>query len=337
MASSISLPDDIAQYLERIASEGNRAGFIRTLPYDYEILAENLLDPAHVPFSHHGADPNFDRSSGGVFSMTPVPPVTPNAVASVQATVKASSYPQNAWLEFVDPALIMQTNQNIDLEKSDFKLLFPLSPVRKGWSRIIIHSVAPGKLSGHKVKESGLTKLIFSMPAAVHMMRNNILDGDSVFLHLQDQLLRKERKSGWTLDTYFTPTSADYMVLRFRNWLKKEGGGGPFGPSDNQESSSISRRELLDRYDSYTLQNKEGQKALAFVNKTAAVCDFVCRASLVVVGACLIRSMHTGLLYKWQTLAGLVVSALFFSVGRYLREKIVPLFYFVDYVHADKN
>lgn len=28
--------------------------FVRDLPYGYDALVENLLDPSHVPFSHHG-------------------------------------------------------------------------------------------------------------------------------------------------------------------------------------------------------------------------------------------------------------------------------------------
>ncbi len=28
--------------------------YTRDLPYDYTALVENLLDPDHVPWSHHG-------------------------------------------------------------------------------------------------------------------------------------------------------------------------------------------------------------------------------------------------------------------------------------------
>ena len=65
MISSIPLPDDIAQYFERISSEGDRTGFIRTAPYDYEVLVSNLLDPSHVPFAHHGTVPGLSMSNEG--------------------------------------------------------------------------------------------------------------------------------------------------------------------------------------------------------------------------------------------------------------------------------
>ncbi len=28
--------------------------YYRELPYGYDVLAENLLDPSHLPFAHHG-------------------------------------------------------------------------------------------------------------------------------------------------------------------------------------------------------------------------------------------------------------------------------------------
>ena len=336
MASSIPLPDDIAQHLERIASEGDRTGFIRTVPYDYEVLVENLLDPAHVLFSHHSVF-LWKRSNAKALSMTRVPAVTPNAEASVEYIDHAMGYPESTWLEFVDSAFIMYTYRDSDPDKSNQLLLLPLSPVRKGQSRIIIHSIAPGRLSGHKIKLPISMRFVFSSPAMNHMANNTILDGDSVFLHLQDQILRKELKNGWTPDAYFTPTSADYMVLRFRNWLRKEGGGGPFAPSDVLETSPISRRELLERYESYTLQNKEAQKMLAFVNRSIAVLRTLSNVFLLMGGATVVYSMQKGIGLIWQTLVCLCVFALCLFLQRFAHKKILPLFYFVDYVHAEKN
>ena len=336
-ASSIPLPDDIAQYLERIASEGDRMGFIRTVPYDYEVLVENLLDPAHVPFSHHGTSPSTNRSNGGALSMTQMPSVMPNAIASVEYMDSNFSPAGKARLEFVDPSIIMFTHQNKDSKKSNQALLLPLSPVRKGWSNVFIHSITAGRLSGHKPKMPIRSKLLFSMPVLIHMVNNSILDGDSVLLHIQEQNLRKERKSGWNPDAYFTPTSSDYMSVRFRNWLRKEGGGGPFGPLETREISPISRRKLLDRYESYTLQNKEAGKILAFVDRSIAVFKILGNAFLLMGGATVVYSMQKGIGFMWQTVICLCAFAVFSFLERFVRNKILPLFYFVDYVHADKD
>ena len=312
-------------------------GFIRTLPYDYEILMENVLDPAHVPFSHHGVAPGLDRSNGEALSMTRVRPVTPNAIASVEFSDNAFGVPRNGWLEFVDPSFVLYTYPNKDPEKSHQAFLVLLSPVRKGWSNVFIYSIIAGRLSGHKPKMPIRSKLLFSMPVLIHMANNSVLDGDNVFLHMQEQNLKKDRKTGRNPDAYFTPASSDNMVVRFRNWLRKEGGGGPFGPLETQEASSISRRELLDRYKTYTLQNKKGQKALAFVNTSIAAFKILSNAFLLMGGATVVYSMQKGIGFMWQTVVCLSASALCSFLERFVRNKILPLFYFVDYVHADKN
>ena len=171
----------------------------------------------------------------------------------------------------------------------------------------------------------------------IHMLRNDILDGDSVFLHIQERYQRKERKSGWTADIFFSPTSADYMVLRFRNWLRKEGGGGPFGPSDVRETSPMSRRELLDRYESCTLKTKDAKKALAFVNRSIAAFKIMSNAFLLMGGATVVYSFQKGIGLMWQTVVCLSAFALCLFLQRFLRNKILPLFHFIDYVHAEKK
>ena len=40
---------------------------MRDVPYSYETLAENLMDPAHLPFSHLGVG-TLQREQGGVVS-----------------------------------------------------------------------------------------------------------------------------------------------------------------------------------------------------------------------------------------------------------------------------
>ena len=337
MESSFPLPDDIAQYIERITSEGDRIGYIRTLPYDYEILVENLLDPAHFPFSHHGAGSNVKRSNAAALRMTQVPSVTPNAMASAKYTETASGKPFSSFLEFVNPAFVTYIYPSRDTEESDGSILLLPVPVRKGQCRILIKSIPVGGVSGDKIKMSIPMKLMSLTPEILHVWRNNILDGDSVFLHLQDQILRKEMKNGWSPNTYFTPTSADFMVVNFRNWLRKEGGGGPFGPSENQGTSSIPRRELLDRYKSYTLLSKEAQKALAFVNRSIAAFKMLGNVFLLMGGALVVHSMQKGVMFMWQTVACLSAFALCLFLQRFLCNKILSLFHFIDYVHAEKN
>lgn len=46
-------------------SNGDHPGapiwYMREMPYSFEVLMENLTDPAHLPFSHHGLSPWLQR------------------------------------------------------------------------------------------------------------------------------------------------------------------------------------------------------------------------------------------------------------------------------------
>ena len=44
--------------------------FMRELPYGYDVLVENLMDPAHVDFAHHGVPGQGDRNNKAVRRMT---------------------------------------------------------------------------------------------------------------------------------------------------------------------------------------------------------------------------------------------------------------------------
>jgi phenylpropionate dioxygenase-like ring-hydroxylating dioxygenase large terminal subunit len=53
MSKEITLP--VFPLLEKMADQkGESYCFMRDLPYGFELLGENLLDLAHLPFSHHG-------------------------------------------------------------------------------------------------------------------------------------------------------------------------------------------------------------------------------------------------------------------------------------------
>lgn len=43
--------------------------FFRDLPYDFSTLLENVADPAHVPFSHHGVQGNRNSVKYGMYDM----------------------------------------------------------------------------------------------------------------------------------------------------------------------------------------------------------------------------------------------------------------------------
>lgn len=96
---------------------------MRDLPHSFDTLVENLTDPAHLPFVHHGAGPTLNRSKGSAMPLRPYkpPPTQPAGAPSDSATaadaaagirpVISESYPSyqapETVLEFFAPGLTM--------------------------------------------------------------------------------------------------------------------------------------------------------------------------------------------------------------------------------------
>ena len=89
--------------------------------------------------------------------------------------------------------------------------------------------------------------------------------------------------------------------------------------------------------DRKTRKRKEAGKILAFVNRSIAAFKILGNAFLLMGGATVVYSMQKGIGFMWQTVICLCAFALFSFLERFVRNKILPLFYFVDYVHADKD
>lgn len=89
-----------------------RAGwFMRDLPYGHTILLENLLDPSHLPFSHHGLGPALRRDNGKPIPMQPVgdPAISRDGALTTAGTPSSSSSPQELYNPGHAPTLIMNT------------------------------------------------------------------------------------------------------------------------------------------------------------------------------------------------------------------------------------
>ncbi len=57
-------------WFEYFAREGwGEVSFMEELPYDYSILLENLMDPAHLPISHDGSSSAMRKNAQALVSL----------------------------------------------------------------------------------------------------------------------------------------------------------------------------------------------------------------------------------------------------------------------------
>jgi phenylpropionate dioxygenase-like ring-hydroxylating dioxygenase large terminal subunit len=74
---SSKAPLPVCEHLKAAEERGEEVHYlmrhyVRDLPYDFQTLVENVVDPAHVPFSHHGYQGNRDKVKYGDYELKAV-------------------------------------------------------------------------------------------------------------------------------------------------------------------------------------------------------------------------------------------------------------------------
>ncbi|KAF6251152.1 hypothetical protein COO60DRAFT_1705010 [Scenedesmus sp. NREL 46B-D3] len=104
-AAAAPLP--VCQAVQAAAADGLK-WYRRELPYSWDILAENLTDPAHVMFAHHKLTPSMDRDKAGPmpFKHITIPAAAGTAAATDGASPAAEQQQQEQQLLQQRPAFL---------------------------------------------------------------------------------------------------------------------------------------------------------------------------------------------------------------------------------------
>jgi phenylpropionate dioxygenase-like ring-hydroxylating dioxygenase large terminal subunit len=201
--------------------------FVRDMPYSWQVLVENLCDPAHVPFAHHafmgGADRNQESMQLDI-----------NVVEETSSGFKAQKdpYPTEGGkydVKFQAPCLLFYTivssnavggdDEEASKRKKKKGSFLGLGqyciPTAPGRSRII------ARFPFHLTFKPAMYAIRHTPRWITHLSQNVVMDSDVVFLSSQDELLSRREPN------YYMPARCDAMVAAFRKWLAFYGRGGP--------------------------------------------------------------------------------------------------------------
>ncbi|KAK9843752.1 hypothetical protein WJX81_004916 [Elliptochloris bilobata] len=301
--------------------------FMRDVPYGADTLVENVLDPSHVPFSHHGTIGGSDRSNPSLYKMAPVDydpvngfQVSSEAVSGRAARVRGRSHNALLWQP---PTLARYRFGDRGLQ-----MITHCVPTAPGRARLFFAMVTPAATASPLVR-----RLLPLLPRwAGHFGQHAVLDGDNVFLHVQDCELR--RLGGQWQRHYYLPTSMDAAVTAARRWFS--GAPVPWPPGAEAAAASapaLSRRELLDRFDSHTVHCASCSRAF----KASTTAQW---AAAALACACLLAAsalFGAGRRLPAPDLALALVGAALSVAGAFAARWLVQRFVFVDYVHAEHN
>ncbi|HIK08428.1 MAG TPA: Rieske 2Fe-2S domain-containing protein [Trichormus sp. M33_DOE_039] len=292
------------------------SSFVRDLAYDWQTLVENVADPSHVPFAHHGVQGNRKQA-------TPIPleivQSTPDLIeASVNRNLKST-------ITFEPPCRLEYAISFGDQGKQVGLITYCI-PVSPGKSRIV------AQFSRNFAK----TLHHFIPRWWDHINnRNPVLDGDMILLLQQEQILQQKQSTESWKTAYQMPTSADRLVIEFRRWFDRYCQGKlPWQEVGiNIAEGAIiheDRSVVLDRYKQHTQHCSSCRNALKNIERS----QFILLgyfAITVAASAILPDSLRLklGLPLVITGLLGLAAYA-------WLKFRLTPKFYFVDYIHAER-
>jgi phenylpropionate dioxygenase-like ring-hydroxylating dioxygenase large terminal subunit len=210
----------------------------RDLPYDASTLLENVLDPSHLPYTHHGSVGKRENAS----------PVELAIVDSDRSgfTGTWAEGPRRGKLGRQDTTFIAPNLMWHDITSKQFGRTLTVvyaTPIRKGECRVFARF--PFKFAS-KIPAT----LIKLTPTWLNHINNNaILEDDQIFLHYQERYLDNLGGSDRLAQAFYLPTKADLFVFEYRQWWSNYG-ADPF--PGQVLPLAIDRDRLLERYHSHT-------------------------------------------------------------------------------------
>lgn len=218
----------------------------RYFPMSFTTLHENVADPAHVNWAHHGSgqgDRNKVPRHGGLEVL--------EERLEDGYVLAASSGNFRSEIYFEAPTAVI------------YRIPFP----KMGGNYYLLTWTSP---IGHN-KSVMFTAMAISKPLRMirlmkrftprwfeHTITNLILDGDSPLLQNQEAYLQNAERNGsrvaWKGEYTLASGTWDALVVKFRQFLDKYGSSMPFvtATSERQPIERISRYEINDRYENHT-------------------------------------------------------------------------------------
>lgn len=298
----------------------------RDIHYGYEVLIENLMDPAHVPYAHYGLmrtqqpKEKADREGGRPLELS-IEKLDVNGFRANQGWSKSKFMPPSIFYAYSDPD---QTPPSGETQKSSaqrkFALIFVCIPVSPGKSRLIWCFPRNFGLWIDKI----VPRWMF------HVGQNLILDSDLYLLHVEEHKLMDVGQANWQ-KACFVPTKSDALVVGFRKWLNKYAGGQVDwrGKYSGALPPTPPREQLMDRYWSHVVNCSSCNFAYKSLNVVEVMLQIISVASIGIVA-----TMKQGTMSALTRNSMVVLAILSFALSKWLAHFIYKNFRYHDYDHA---
>ncbi|KAI5059901.1 hypothetical protein GOP47_0024321 [Adiantum capillus-veneris] len=291
----------------------------RNLPYGYEQLIENLMDPAHVPFAHHGLQGFRNMAKPLNYKVEKVE--KSGYIGDAERGPATFIAPCIFTLDSVFNSPKNDGSSTAGKPQKRIVLVFICIPVSPGQSKVIW-----AFCKNFSIWIDPLIPRWF-----IHLRQMLVLDSDMYLLHKTERKLAEFGNTAWEKACY-VPTSSDAFVIAFRKWLNTYGGGRPkWGGRDDGLPPTPPKEQLMDRYWSHVKICRHCSAAMQFFEGVGVILQALSVAIAAVLGAAAIRPIPQ--LRNWS-LPMVVVAIASSLASRWLSHFVHKTYRFHDYNHA---
>ncbi|XP_038880155.1 protochlorophyllide-dependent translocon component 52, chloroplastic-like [Benincasa hispida] len=321
--------------------EGNR-----DMAYGYEILIENLMDPAHVPYAHYRIIPappsitnrvKADREGGRPLELI-VEKLKADGFVGKQERLRHKFFAPCVYYFFLDPELVQEnvesSSKNDESVSSTANVKKPPTEISQRRSFLVFFCipVSPGKSRIIWAFPRNFGKWVnYIVPRWIfHIGQNLILDSDMYFLRVEEHKLEEIGTSNWHKACY-VPVKSDALVVGFRRWLNKYAGGRvDWGGKYSGSLPPLPPREqVFERYWSHVVNCKSCNGAYKALNIVEVSLQVI---SIAAIGALALTKQNVISAAVRATIV--TIAMLCFAASKWLSHFIHKTFHFQDYNHA---
>ncbi len=293
------------------------------LPYGHDYFIENVVDPAHVPVSHHNVvGSRYSDQSLRLKTLRPLAKsgFSIGSMSGVSPDVMSST-------TFNAPSQVL-IRSPFGREGARQYLELYSSPSRPG------HANHVGRMVIVKDSTKRMPNLLrpFTLPLPIwlnHVMASLFLNQDALFLHGQERALARTGRYRTAVpanDSYAAnvlPTSTDRGVMLFRTWMGKFASGHiPFRGDTTMPASD--REAVFDVWNSHTKNCKYCIDALGRIKAVRKI---------TFLGSALVATIRPRALgIVGSTLTALGLSGLGLALS-----KLIGMFYRFEFSHAENH
>jgi len=280
---------------DRKRKKTNPQVFVRELPYSFDFLVENFMDPAHIPFAHHKLQST--RADGIPIEMSDIASNFTHVVVGFKDITRKR--PRDAYASFQRPCFyhygeyVKNTNEKeggqgeqeiqgeVDEKMTQPRLCIWIAPVEAGKCRVFFES-PPIKLPTFLLHAA--SNRFLNSDTWLHDAEREVVNRKQQILSSTSSANAKNDKTRMKLAQmdYVYASQSDTGVSAFRKWWMKHGMAdappNTFAMATMEQLGprSLPRREQIDPWESHTkhcstcrmtlVRMKKSQKILLFLS-----------------------------------------------------------------------